>query len=219
MPTTWRDIATKIRGRERDHVRLLATVLNADDGKVFANDLIAVGVAHRSLELTKAFLSMLRSGNLLCAGALLRMQVDNILRLHAASLFTSGNAVLNAFLKEQPLSRLRAPDGAKLTDQELVRRVSKAYPWVPSVYDKTSGFIHFSLPAVLGPLHSINDSGRFAFHLGWRRRRRWRPSERLEAAEAFDAATRAVLDMIYAWGYTKARGGKNRPGPLGDRVA
>jgi hypothetical protein len=200
----WKSVAQQIRNREKEHLRLLAAVLRADKRAIFPADLIVIGAVQRSLMLLKGFLAMLRSGNYLCAGALLRLQLDNILRLYATSLFPSGSETLTAFLEDRPLSRLKAPDGKPLTDKELITRVEKIYPWLPQVYERTSGFIHFSGPAIMSAITSVSNGGRFRVAVGLRRGRRWKPEERLEAAQAFDEGTKAVLEMVYSWGYTKA---------------
>ena len=197
-------VVRRIRAREEDHVRLLHAVFQADDGAIFAHDLIAAGAIQRSLMLIKGFLTMLRSGNYLCAGALLRMQIDTLLRLQAAALFPSGAHTLRAFLEDQPLHRLKAPDGARLTEQELCKRVATRYEWVPRVYARTSGFIHFSGPSVLSAIPRAPKGRTLSISVGSRLGRRWKPAERLEAAEAFEAATKAVLEMVYSWGHTKA---------------
>jgi len=208
----WKTVAQQIRNRERDHLNLLAAVLSADKGALFPADVIVTGAVQRSLMVTKGFLSMLRSGNYLCAGALLRLQLDNILRLYAASLFPSGSETLRAFLEDRPLSRLKAPDGKPLTDKELTTRVGKIYPWLPPVYEKTSGYIHFSRSAIMSPITGMSKSGGFRIDVGRRQGRRWKPEERLEAAQAFDEATKAVLQMVYSWGYTKTAVAARRAG-------
>ncbi len=199
----WKEVAQQIRSREEEHLKLLLAVLRADEGSMFPTDLIVIGSVQRSMMLMKGFLSMLRSGNYLCAGALIRMQLDNILRLYAASLFSSGSDTLEAFLEDRPLSQLKAPDGKRLTDKELCNRVGKIYPWLPGVYERTSGFVHFSRPAVMSALTRGSKRGKISVSVGYRGGRRWKPEERLEAAQAFDEATKAVLDMVYSWGYTK----------------
>ncbi|HBX0033523.1 TPA: hypothetical protein MFX75_23805 [Klebsiella pneumoniae] len=53
-------------------------------GKDFGYDfLLAIGIARRSCALTSGFKSMLEAKNSLCALALVRMQLDNSLRLYA----------------------------------------------------------------------------------------------------------------------------------------
>lgn len=65
----WRTVAQRIRTREKEHLKLLAAVLRADEGKIFQADLIVIGAVQRSLILLKGFLAMLRSGNYLCERA------------------------------------------------------------------------------------------------------------------------------------------------------
>jgi hypothetical protein len=207
---------TQIRSREKQHVELLHAVFKADADAIFPADLIVAGAIQRSLMLCKGFLTLLRAKNGLCAGAVLRLQVDNILRLYASSLFPSGSDTLLAILEDWPLSRLKAPDGKPLTDRELCNRVAAIYPWVPSVFKHTSAFVHFSRPAVMSALTSVSDDRRFTLSIGSRVGRPWRPSERLEAAQAFDAATKAVLEMVYAWGHAKARVARKRARPGSD---
>lgn len=47
-------------------------------------DLFFCASADRNMNLTDGFIEMLRTRNLTCAGALLRMQMDNCIRTYAA---------------------------------------------------------------------------------------------------------------------------------------
>ncbi len=199
----WQKVAQRIKAREKELLELIELVFRTDDGNLFPADLIAAGAVQRSLMVLNGFLSMLGAGNYLCGGALLRMQIDTILRLYATSLFPSGEDTFMAFLADRPLSNLKAPDDDNpLTDRELVTRVGKLYPWVPDVYRRTSGFIHFSLSALMSSVSDLPSNGLNKLQIGTQRGRPWTPEERLEAAEAFDAA-KGILDMIYAWGHAK----------------
>lgn len=208
---TWQDVARQIKRRERDHQKILMAVLRADGERIFPMDLIAIGIMKRSLMLIQGFLVMLRSENYLCAGPLLRMQLDNILRLYAASLFPSGSDTLKAFLQDMPLSKLKSPDGKPLTDKELTIRVGKIYPWLPPVYETTSGFVHFSRSAIMSTVESLSEEGSLRVVVGPGGGRRWKPEERLAAAQAFDEATKAVLQMVASWGHVKTVEGAKRP--------
>jgi hypothetical protein len=89
-------------------------------------------------------------------------------------------------------------------------RVGKIYSWVPHVYKEASGFVHFSRVALFSSVQEISGDGTVRFAVGSRLGRRWRTAERLETARAFDEATKAVLDMVYSWGYTKAMAASQR---------
>src|SRR5262245_15720934 len=123
----------RIRARERDHVKLLRVALSAAGGALFANGLIVAAAVQRSLMLTKGSFALVLSRNYLCGGALLRMQIDTLLRVQAAALFPRGSEPLKWFLQGKPLSKLKSPGGKPLTDRELCTLVAARYEWVPRV--------------------------------------------------------------------------------------
>ncbi|HHQ6546538.1 TPA: hypothetical protein ACSTJE_001496 [Serratia fonticola] len=106
--------------------------------------LLGAGIARRSCAITDGFKSMLREKNSLCALALVRMQLDNCLRLYAGFFSLDRNKFSKDVLSGTPINKMRADDKQKMTDSYLAKRVSEQNPWVLNVYKKTSGYIHFS---------------------------------------------------------------------------
>lgn len=114
-------------------------------GKDFGYDfLLAIGIARRSCALTSGFKSMLRDKNSLCALALVRMQLDNSLRLYAGFFSKDRMKFSKDVLNGKQINKMKADDNQPMTDNYLARRVSSRNPWVINVYKKTSGYIHFS---------------------------------------------------------------------------
>lgn len=114
-------------------------------GKDFGYDfLLAIGIARRSCALTSGFKSMLEAKNSLCALALVRMQLDNSLRLYAGFFSKDRIKFSKDVLNGKIISKMKADDNQPMTDNYLARRVSTKNPWVINVYKKTSGYIHFS---------------------------------------------------------------------------
>ncbi|MFQ1373379.1 hypothetical protein ACJWSE_01630 [Klebsiella pneumoniae] len=114
-------------------------------GKDFGYDfLLAIGIARRSCALTSGFKSMLEAKNSLCALALVRMQLDNSLRLYAGFFSKDRMKFSKDVLNGKIISKMKADDNQPMTDNYLARRVSTKNPWVINVYKKTSGYIHFS---------------------------------------------------------------------------
>lgn len=114
-------------------------------GKDFGYDfLLAIGIARRSCALTSGFKSMLEAKNSLCALALVRMQLDNSLRLYAGFFSKDRMKFSKDVLNGKIISKMKADDNQPMTDNYLARRVSTKTPWVINVYKKTSGYIHFS---------------------------------------------------------------------------
>ena len=79
---------------------------------LLVEDLLICSMLNRNIHLTNGLISMIETRNLTCAGALLRLQMDNCLRLFA--LFIANDKYDHGFA---------------------------------SVYDQSSGFIHFSSKA------------------------------------------------------------------------
>lgn len=113
--------------------------------KDFKSDfLLAAGIARRSCALSSGFKSMLKDKNSLCALAIVRMQLDNALRLYAGFFSKDRVKFSEDVLSGKHIRNLMADDNKPMTDNYLARRVSKINPWVINVYNKTSGYIHFS---------------------------------------------------------------------------
>lgn len=106
--------------------------------------LLAGGIARRSCAITSGFKAMLKDKNSLCALALVRMQLDNSLRLYAGFFSEDRVKFSEDVLNGKHIRKMKADDGEHMTDNYLARRVSEINPWVIDVYKKTSGYIHFS---------------------------------------------------------------------------
>lgn len=111
-------------------------------------DLCFCGLMDRSVRLAQGFISMLRDRNLTCAGALLRLQIDNCLRLYAISIAEDEQAVVDTVLDGKSIRTLKDRSGNKMTDAYLKEQLGTYDKQLPFVYDNTSGFIHFSGTAV-----------------------------------------------------------------------
>lgn len=118
-------------------------------GKSFMSlDICFCGLMNRSIHLAQGFISMLRDRNLTCAGALLRLQLDNCLRLYAISIAEDEQAVIGTVLDGKSIRSLKDKSGKKMTDAYLKEQLGMYDKQLPIVYANTSGFIHFSGVAV-----------------------------------------------------------------------
>lgn len=120
---------------------LFMQLANKDFDNTF---LLGAGIARRSCALTSGFKSLLKDRNSLCALALVRMQLDNSLRLYAGFFSKDRNKFSKDVLGGMPINKMRSDDNQKMSDNYLAKRVSEIYPWVLPVYKKSSGYIHFS---------------------------------------------------------------------------
>lgn len=205
-PKSVLDRIDSLRNLSKAHLNLLAEIVRADDGKVFPVDLVILAVIQRSLCLIEGFTFLLERQNVLCAVPLIRLQIDSIMRLYACWLVADYNTVASYLLDGASLRRLKSTDGHSLTDSYLRQKVSQIYPWVNSVYDKTSAFIHLSTPHMVSPVEFISNR-QLSISVGCQTTgRQWTEDEMLEAIDAFAEATNSLLHLCHSWLVTKKKG-------------
>jgi hypothetical protein len=206
LPKSVLDRIDSLRNLSKAHLNMLAEILRADDGKVFPVDLVILAVIQRSLRLIEGFTFLLERQNVLCAVPLIRLQIDSIMRLYACWLVADYNTVASRLLDGASLRRLKSTDGHSLTDSYLRQKVSEVYPFVGSVYDKTSGFIHLSTPHMLSPVKSISNR-QLSISVGCQSTgRQWTEDEMVEAIDGFAEATKSLLHLCHSWLVTKKKG-------------
>ena len=98
----------------------------------------------RALFLVAGFRQMILDRNLVCAGALLRVQLDTALRFQSVFLVADPEGFAAEVISGTPIKNLKARTGEPLTDRFLVDSAATEFPWVAQIYSETSGFIHFS---------------------------------------------------------------------------
>lgn len=107
-------------------------------------DLYLLGIARRTLAQAKAFRQCVEDSNFLVAAALLRLQLDTVLRLYALYWVADPEAFAGRVFAGEQIDRLKAADGQQMKDRYLIDKLKDRNPWVETVYKNTSGLIHFS---------------------------------------------------------------------------
>lgn len=173
-------------------------------GGLYPLDLLAVAAMNRSLCLISGFRKLIASKNFISAAPLLRLQIDNCLRFFAAELAPSTDDFSLAVLRGEEVRRIKSRDGKKMTDAHLVEKLSENYPWIPSVYRATSGYVHLSDRHMFAAMRTVDKESR-QIGMVVMREDRFVPDELyLECVEAFEAATMALLDLLESWHEAKA---------------
>ena len=121
-------------------------------------DLCFCGMLDRNINLAKGFISMINERNLTCAGAMLRIQIDNCLRLYAIYIAEDEDAVISYILEGKRINNLKDKKGYKMTDYYLKNQLEKYDKKLPAVYDNASGFIHFSAKSVFQIVKECKDN-------------------------------------------------------------
>lgn len=111
------------------------------------DDFYYASLTDRSIRLLDGFSQMIETRNLTCAGALLRLQIDNCLRGYAGFICEDKDAFIRGFIEGKRVKDFKDNNGKKMTDAVLKQRLAELYPKVPEAYDISSGFVHFSYEA------------------------------------------------------------------------
>jgi hypothetical protein len=141
---------------------------------------------------------MLEGQNLTCASAILRMQLDTVLRLYAGIRYGHIGQFAERIMQNERISNLKSNDGKRLFDKLLVSELSQQLPWISTVYDRSSGSIHLSRRHVMLALGTLEEDGSIQLQVG--------PADKhvgdeifLELGQAFLHTTYLAIQMISEW--------------------
>ncbi len=169
-------------------------------GKLFPCDAIYLSVLNRSLELLDGFLLLARNGKYGCCMAMLRMQLDNILRFYGILITEDPHKTSNSIFSGTPLSKIKDKSGNYLKDFYLVECLSKNNEWVSRIYKLCSSYIHLSDQHIFQLLSRAEDAGngekRFYIGSGDDHIDK---EHRLELVNAFVIVTEGVFKLFDEW--------------------
>ena len=159
-----------LQQHEMKYHELVEKMLRADGGKLFTLDLMFVAAIHRAIMVSRGFREMIENVNLSCAFPLVRMQIDTMLRLFAATLVDDKDELFMQFLKGVHISKIKDRSGHRMSDSYLLKQLidnSPEFAPLKTVYDRTSGFIHFS-DAHIFAASRLGENGGVTFSIGGR---------------------------------------------------
>jgi hypothetical protein len=113
-------------------------------GRLYKSSHLLFSVANRAIALNKGYKLLAENNNYISAISLIRLQVDNCLRLFAMSLVKDRRDFYKAVVNGIHIGNMKDAEGNSMTDEYLVTKIDKMYPQFKELYKNTSGFIHFS---------------------------------------------------------------------------
>ena len=188
-----------LRGSGDVHRQLGMKVL---DGSQYLQDFLVAAVLNRSLALISGFSLLIEKRNFIAAAPLLRLQLDNCLRLAAAGLAPDPDAFVLEVLKGTRISRLKDREGEPFSDRRLVDLLSSEEPWIKDVYKQTSGYIHLSEKHIFNAVSPTSNERRLELKIS-EEDRFIEPENYLEAVDAFLECTRLLLRIVGSWTFEK----------------
>jgi hypothetical protein len=161
-----------------DHFRVVMAMWKANGGLLYTKDMLIGSVVNRSFELVEAFLSALDTWSVSVASALVRVQLDNLLRIHLFMVSPDVDAIYDHIASDKGLGKLplpqrlidmipedkRKPHGMVHADWALVEIAAHTFPWIKGAYQTGSSWIHHS-NAHLGITHRVTGEDQFSGRL------------------------------------------------------
>jgi hypothetical protein len=162
-------------------------------------DLFVLMVLKRSISLVFGFTTLIRDRNFVSAAPLIRLQIDNLLRYHAAFMVDDQDRFVFELVSGIPIRQIKDRRGNRMTDAYLQNELGKEYPGLAGMYDKTSGYIHLSEEHFFNTIRaSSKGEGRFEAYVG--------PDDKfvdphvyLEAVETMVSVTHSLITDIVDW--------------------
>jgi hypothetical protein len=189
-----------LRERREDHLRLGEKMLKAYEGTCYAMDFLGAAVLNRSIRLVKGFADVI-ADNFMCAAPLVRLQLDNLLRFHAAFLVENPHDFVMDVLRGERINRLKDRDNQQMTDRHLVEKAAVKHPQIRDIYDNGCSYVHLSEAHIF---HAVQSSGDNQVCITISdEETEVTEGVRLAAIETMISLTDLVLKYVEGWTYTK----------------
>ncbi len=184
-------------------IKAVRDAVFADNGNLYYTDYVIMGITKRSLDLLDGIISLLDRWNFSAAGALLRLQIDSLLRLWFLKKSENPETFAKAIFEGKQFRDLKDAAGKRLTDERLRFHARDSFPWLDAVYRETSGLIHFSDKHIWTSVVSLDESThRVNFHVK-AGNEQW-PEEELEKfLVAVNLTTTGILLAVLGWAKVK----------------
>lgn len=106
-------------------------------------DFYILSIINRSISLNKAFMLLMKNENSLTAISIVRMQLDNALRLNAVKIANNREEFLNHFFEGKAINKYKE-DRDRFTDNYLANQLNNEVPGALELYNYLCDFVHFS---------------------------------------------------------------------------
>lgn len=155
----------KIEKTKERLIEAFANVLRAN-GAIYVPDFIVAGMIDRAISISDAFCREHEESNYVVSAILLRNQIDTAMRAYGLFLVPNYEEACDSLFKGVRFDRLEDESGKKLRDYYLKEALSEHHPWVKTVYENASGFVHFSNKNIFTTLSAVDDEAKVEIMIG-----------------------------------------------------
>jgi hypothetical protein len=129
-----------------EHHRVLLSVLSSVDtpNPEIPVEVIIATALQRSRDLVAGYFALIKQRNLTSASAVIRMQLDSVMRVNACFLVDDPLKIWGALKSGKSWIKVKDRDGKELTDNYMSKKLSEKFPWAASLYEKMCAYVHLS---------------------------------------------------------------------------
>jgi hypothetical protein len=106
--------------------------------------LLVIAACNRSINLASGFCALLRNRNYTCAAPLIRMQLDNAMRIFAGTLVANENEFAMKVFNKVAVGGIPDVSGKPMKDGYLIAKLEPRFPQLSKLYGQVSGDVHLS---------------------------------------------------------------------------
>ncbi len=173
----------------------------APDRGFYQFDLYLIPLLNKSLNLNNGFITLIENGNFITAGALVRIQLDNLLRIYAPTLIDINvDEFASQILGGKKLNTFKDRLGKQLRDFYLAEQLSKneRYEWVNKVYQDGHQYVHYTIHSLYSASILNEVKREITFTIG--PHDQFVPiTEKIAATIWMKTITEAILDFANIW--------------------
>jgi hypothetical protein len=184
-------------------LKLGKAMMEAYDGAIYPVDLLATGMLKRSISTISGFKTLVKSSNMVCARTILRTQLDSALRFYAVFIVENPHDFSHKVLGGEQINRMKDAKGKQLRDAYLVKKLSKEYPWLSTVYHNLSGYVHFSNSHIFSSVENVGHSDNSIQFAIKDTDTKYPEFSWLEVIDCFNETTDIFINYLMGWIITK----------------
>ncbi len=197
-----RENIIKLQNFEKKIQKLAECMITSGEG-TYALDYYISGILNRSLSLIYGFETLLASANFIAAAHLVRLHLDNYLRLSAAWLVKEPHEFATNVWNGGVIRKMKDRSGKLMTDAYLKEQATINYPWIENVYQETSGFIHFSNKHILNATSLAQDKENTLITFIGKIDNKVPLESKIEAVLTMIEISNCICNRVYGWIETK----------------
>ena len=171
---------------------------------IFPMDFLTYGAIQRSFSTVTAIASLVEQSNMLASRAILRVHIDTVLRYAAAWFVDDPQDFASKVHEGKRIDQMKDSVNQQLRDKRLVELLTPDHPWLPTVYERLSGYVHFSDSHISSVFTNVDkDTQKVSFEFG-RYETKYPPFSWIEVMDCAHDATGILAKYIKGWITTKS---------------